>query len=219
MQAPHLVSKIFLIGCIALFAADGDAFSSPPRCSLRYQSPRLALSTLRARANPSTFLNKELDEIASVIRNCAYNRSIESGRVISALEKLEQQRAGSSPGRKIDRSLVQGTFELIFSSAVAGIPLVGSILDGYMPNREVITFDFDTKKEMSLIVETLPFIPTVDIYGDNLIWDEENATLQYTIRGKEDNKPPSRWDILFADEDIVAARSSVTGLNVIRRLQ
>ena len=67
---------------------------------------------------------------------------------------------------------------------------------------------------MSLIVQTLPFVPSIDIFGDNLIWKEEGA-LEYTVRGKDS---ASRWDILYADESVCAAKSSVTGFNVIKRI-
>mmetsp|Transcript_22366 Transcript_22366/g.26944 ORF Transcript_22366/g.26944 Transcript_22366/m.26944 type:complete len:106 (+) Transcript_22366:1-318(+) len=104
------------------------------------------------------------------------------------------------------------------------LPLVGNLLNGYMPNREIITFDFaKEKQQMSLIVETLPFLPTIDIYGDDLQWDEATSTIEYTVRRKHNNSSTesnkkSTWKILYADQDIVAAKSSVTGLNVIRRI-
>ena len=134
------------------------------------------------------------------------------------MEDLAHQKStvSQSATKFIDRNLVEGKFELVFSSAVAGIPFIGKILDGYMPNREIITFDFDSK-EMSLVVELLPFLPTIDIYGADLKWDEQDAVLEYTVRGKEETSP-SQWDMLFADDNVVAARSSVTGLNVIWRL-
>ena len=70
---------------------------------------------------------------------------------------------------------------------------------------------------MSLAVETLPFIPSINIYGDELTWDADGSTLSYRIRSDQP-KPLSTWRILYADAELVAARSSVTGLNVIKRV-
>ena len=48
---------------------------------------------------------------------------------------------------------------------------------------------------MSLIVELLSFLPTIDIYGAGLKWGEQGAVLEYTavVRGGEET-PPSQWD-------------------------
>jgi len=156
-----------------------------------------------------------------VIRQCANKQAVDAAIVISALETLEKgihiaSATSRQSSTRIDATSLDGNFELIFSSSVANLPLVGKLFGGYMPNKEIITFDID-RKQMSLIVELFPFLPTIDIYGDSLTYDETAAALEYQIRGKE-GKPPSRWDILYADGDIVAARSSVTGLNVIRRV-
>jgi hypothetical protein len=78
---------------------------------------------------------------------------------------------------------VNGSFELIFSSAVAQLPIVGNILDGYLPNKETIVFDFDAGV-MSLTAETLPFLPKVDIIGEGLDGATQ-ATLSYIIQGKD----------------------------------
>ena len=110
--------------------------------------------------------------------------------------------------------MVNGSFELIYSSAVAKLPVVGAWWDGYLPNREIIKFDLENG-ELRLCVETFPFVPTIDIIGENLIYDEITASLEYTVKGKT---KASNWDILYADQDVIAAKSSVTGLNVIRRL-
>jgi len=152
---------------------------------------------------------------SEVIRRCAMERSVDASDVISILERMEQLPALDR--ERIDVKSVSGEFELIFSSAVAKLPLLGSWFNGYMPNRETITFDTE-RKQMSLIVELLPFLPKINIYGDELTWDEKAGVLEYTVkRGKEENPAPSRWTVLYADDEVVAARSSVTGLNVIRR--
>ena len=148
-----------------------------------------------------------------VLSRCAVQRSPGADEVINVLLDLECSRvvAGS-----LEVSEISGVYELVFSSAVAELPLVGGLLKGYLPNKELITFDFETSL-MSLAVETLPFIPSINIYGDELTWDADGSTLSYRIRSNQP-KPLSTWTILYADAELVAARSSVTGLNVIKRV-
>ena len=142
--------------------------------------------------------------------------------IIQYLEQLFVD-AGQLPGNGsdgedsmiIEQENVTGRFDLIFSSSVASLPIIGPILNGYLPNREVINFDFDNKL-MHLKVETFPpFLPPFNIYGTNLNWDSNDTTISYTIKGKD---KATEWKILYADESIVAAKSSVTGFNVIQRL-
>lgn len=160
---------------------------------------------LRSNRDSNTLIEK------TIIEKCAVEKSIPPEDIISLLKRLEKDRQKGF-GEKIEKENVEGEFELIFSSAVADLPFVGVLLKGYMPNKELITFDF-AEKQMSLIVQTLPFVPSIDIFGDNLTWKEEGA-LEYTVRGKDS---ASRWDILYADDSICAAKSSVTGFNVIKR--
>lgn len=159
----------------------------------------------------------EFKHLTNILRNCANKRSVDAKTVISTLEEMETLRdRGNS---FFTKELVDGKFELIFSSSVANLPFIGSIFNGYMPNKEIITFDFE-QGQMSLLVEILPFLPTINIYGDSLKL-KDGVAIEYTIRGKskKQNSPKSsRWDLLYADDEIVAAKSSVTGLNVIRRL-
>mmetsp|Transcript_22612 Transcript_22612/g.33472 ORF Transcript_22612/g.33472 Transcript_22612/m.33472 type:complete len:236 (-) Transcript_22612:92-799(-) len=234
MQSKDMIRYLYLLFSISLLLPKGTRSFSPISISTRCPSSHVSASasnsssrkhTRRISANLPNFspseslIPTEKEEIAKLIKKCAADRSISSKDIILLLEDLAHQKSTVSQTATqsfIDRNLVEGKFELVFSSAVAGIPFFGKILDGYMPNREIITFDFDSK-EMSLVVELLPFLPTIDIYGTGLKWAEENAVLEYTVKGKE-KASPSQWDILFADDDVVAARSSVTGLNVIRRL-
>lgn len=148
--------------------------------------------------------------ISNTLSEAASQRSVPSSKLLPLLEELE-----SEPDRRaIPRNLVEGTFELIYSSAVANLPLIGSILDGYLPNKEIIVFDLENGK-LSLTVETLPMIPSIDIEGEGLTYDEATSTLEYTVTGKSVS---SQWAILYADETLLAAKSSVTGLNVIKRI-
>jgi hypothetical protein len=183
---------------LIVFSVSANSFILAPRIRLR-QSNLLAASDADGDEN----------DTARLLRQCASERSVDAAKIICALVRLEQL-----PSPSIPADAITGVFELIFSSAVADLPLVGGLLGGYLPNREIITFDL-ANTEMTLKVETLPFLPTIDICGKNLVWNAEEATLEYTIQGKES---ASRWKVLFADEYVVAARSSVTGLNVIQRL-
>lgn len=160
---------------------------------------------LKSNRDSDTFVEK------SILEKCA-EKSVAPEEIISLLKRLDKDRQKGF-GEKIEKKNVEGVFELIFSSAVADLPVIGGLVKGYMPNKELITFDF-AEKQMSLIVQTLPFVPSIDIFGDNLTWKEEGA-LEYTVRGKDS---ASRWDILYADDSICAAKSSVTGFNVIKRI-
>lgn len=178
---------------------------------------KLQLQTRTFPLDSSGIEESEILKIENVIRECATQRSVDASVVISTLEKLENTCSNNNPfNNSVDENVIGGKFELIFSSAVANLPVLGSVFGGYMPNKEIITFDLE-EKQMSLIVELLPFLPTIDIFGDSLQFNKETGIIEYTIRGKEE-QPPSKWDILYADNNVVAARSSVTGLNVIRRV-
>lgn len=180
--------------------------------------------SLKVPGTNSSPTESEID-LADVLQKCAIDRSAKASDVIETLEKLERSLTSKPLGstsiylKEVDLSTaLDGTFELIFSSAVANLPILGNLCGGYMPNKELITFDLE-KKQMSLVVELLPFLPSIDIYGESLALDEDGATLNYVVQGKE-QKPPSQWKILYSDVsgEIIAARSSVTGLNVIRRV-
>ena len=62
----------------------------------------------------------------------------------------------------------------------------------------------------------LRFLPRISIVGEGLAFDEAAQTLTYAIK----DKPPSQWRLLYLDRaaGVMAARSSVTGLNVIKRV-
>ena len=139
-----------------------------------------------------------------------------SSDVIEFLRRLEEDRGGLQETNEIPKELINGTFELIFSSSVSNLPLgIGNLLDGYMPNKETIIFDLEAGR-MSLSVETLPFLPSIDIVGEKLSWEGSTNTLQYIVQGKD---TISEWNIIYADDTVVAGKSSVTGYNVLRRCQ
>jgi hypothetical protein len=164
----------------------------------------------RLKSTPSA---SEIDPSAvrETLEACVSDRSVGSEALVQVLESLERR---SIDFARISQDDVNGTFELIFSSAVAQLPIVGNLLDGYLPNKETIVFDFEAGV-MRLTVEILPFLPKIDIIGEGLDWDAQAATLSYRVQGKEKK---SQWEIMYADESIVAGKSSVTGLNVIRKI-
>ena len=65
---------------------------------------------------------------------------------------------------------------------------------------------------LDLTVETLPLVPSIKIRGENLTYAD--GVLTYTVGGKA----PSTWDVFHADDGVVCAVSSATGVNVIRRI-
>eukprot|EP00961_Rhodomonas_salina_P160435 2159774-Rhodomonas_salina.2 len=160
------------------------------------------------RACRSTALVCSASDPAGTIRACALLRSADGADVVAAMEAIEAQgtQIGNIPTEK-----VAGSFDLVFSSTLAKVPLI----NGYMPTKEVITWDIEGAK-MKLDIETLPFLPKVLVEGNNLTWNEAASKVAYTIKNKED-KPPSEWTFFFADDEVLAGRSSVTGLNVLKR--
>eukprot|EP00929_Paragymnodinium_shiwhaense_P100940 TRINITY_DN63645_c0_g1_i1.p1 TRINITY_DN63645_c0_g1~~TRINITY_DN63645_c0_g1_i1.p1 ORF type:complete len:239 (+),score=21.15 TRINITY_DN63645_c0_g1_i1:57-773(+) len=139
--------------------------------------------------------------------------SLPGGEVVKALEKLEDDVTDASQGNRArdESSLVEGRYELVFSSALLGVPFI----DGFMPTKEILEFSFAPARRMSIRVETLPFLPSIDIVGDDCAFDPASRTISYRIRGKAET---SRWSVIYVDEDVLAARSSVTGLNIAKRL-
>jgi len=185
----------------------------------------VAVPCCRRRGHPALVqrINGRSKRFCVVTPNCAADAVRKAGmeggssglsgaEVLSALVALEtsvqNREGGLSP---LDAARVQGRYELIFSGWLANVP----ILDGYMPTRETLEFSFGSSGEMNLEVETLPFLPSIKIVGEDCALDAAAGRVSYTIRGKSER---STWTILFVDDDILAARSSVTGLNIARRL-
>ena len=111
------------------------------------------------------------------------------------------------------------------STLLRKAPLIGEAL-GYMPTRETMDWDLEAG-EMRLAIETLPFLPTIDVKGTGLAFDAETATFSYQITKTETGpdgeqvevkKPESTWRVLYADDALFAADSSKTGLCLVKRL-
>ena len=177
--------------------------------------------------------NDDRSYVQEILESCALDRNVDSKILIETLKSLEKAREDTlstgTTSTSIPKDLVTGAFELIFSSSVANLPVVGFLCKGYMPNREIISFDFDEdgkRGKLKLDVETIPnVIPTITIIGDDLMYNEETNTISYKVRknNKKDGSTSSdvktsEWKILFATDKIVAAKSSLTGYNVIRRV-
>lgn len=154
---------------------------------------------------------------ADVVRACARERTGSAADVLSALGKLEARRVGPPADASLFGSADGGVaaWELVFASAVADLPLVGGLLNGYLPNRETLRWDLAGER-LDLEIELLPLAPCVQVEGSGLRWDSEAQTLTYAVK----ERPPSTWTVLYADPDagVLAARSSVTGLNIIKRV-
>ena len=83
-----------------------------------------------------------------------------------------------------------------------------------MPNQELLVWDLEART-LDLEVFTLPLLPPIKIRGVDLSYSEAEATLTYSV---SEGKPPSTWEVFHADGDIIAAVSSATGINIIRRV-
>jgi hypothetical protein len=169
------------------------------------RAPFHPVLTLQARVQNEAQYAAESEAAAALVLQCAKTRDVPASQVVAALEQLER-----APCTTVCEEDLGGRHELIFSSAIAKVPLV----KGYMPNTEIITFDFQEKR-LTLLIETLPFLPQITVIGDDLRFDPSDNTATYRT-GNKDKK--SVWQFFHCDglEGVVAARSSVTGLNIIR---
>ena len=143
---------------------------------------------------------------ATVLVGCA-SRAPPAAAVLVALKEAACTQL-SEPAAAAD---VAGEWELIFTSAAAKLPFI----DGYMPNRETLRWDLAAGR-LQLEIETFGPLPPIRMVGEALTFDEGAQVLRYVVG----EKPPSEWRIFFLDRasGVIAAESSVTGLNVIRRL-
>jgi len=168
-----------------------------PGCTSLLAPSRRRLSTALAAVNSDA-----VERSIACINACANDRSQKPDDVVAALEVLRAERP-----RPPTRESFGGVWELVWNDKIAKVPVV----NGYMPNRETLTWDLDAGV-LDLRVETLPFLPEVEIRGDGLTYSD--GVLKYTVG----DKPPSTWDVFHAADGVVCAASSATGLNVIRRI-
>ena len=154
---------------------------------------------------------------AELVDQCALRGGVPADDVLHALAKLEARRVGATVDAALFGSTEGGAaaWELVFASAVVELPVVGPLLGGYLPNRETLCWDLSAGR-LELEIELLPFLPRVRVNGEELTWDGAAQTLTYRV----EERPPSVWTVFYANQKagVLAARSSVTGLNVIRRV-
>ena len=168
-----------------------------PGCTCLLAPSRRRISTSLAAVNSDA-----VERSIACINACAIDRSAKPDDVLAALEVLRAERP-----RPPTRDSFGGTWELVWNDKLAKVP----VINGYMPNRETLVWDLDAGV-LDLRVETLPFLPEVKIRGDGLTYAD--GVLTYTVG----DKPPSTWDVFHAEDGVVCAESSATGLNVIRRI-
>ena len=168
-----------------------------PGCTCLLAPSRRRLSTALAAVDSDA-----VGTAIACINQCANDRSQKPDDVVAALAVLRAERP-----RPPTRESFGGVWELVWNDKIAKVPLI----NGYMPNKEVLTWDLE-RGELDLRVETLPFLPEIKIRGENLVYAD--GVLSYTVG----NKAPSTWDVFHAEDGVVCAESSATGLNVIRRI-
>ena len=145
----------------------------------------------------------DVSDAINLINQCANDRSAKPDDVVAALAVLRAERP-----RPPTRESFGGVWELVWNDKIAKVPMI----NGYMPNKEVLTWDLE-RGVLELTVATLPLLPEIKICGENLTY--EDGVLTYNVGG---DKPPSTWDVFHAEDGVVCAESSATGLNVIRRI-
>ena len=154
------------------------------------------------RINAASGTGDDVSDAIDLINQCANSRSAKPDDVVAALAVLRAERP-----RPPTRESFGGVWERVWNDKLAKVPVV----NGYMPNRETLTWDLDAGL-LDLRVETLPFLPEVKIRGENLVYAD--GVLRYSVG----DKAPSTWDVFHAEDGVVCAESSATGLNVIRRI-
>ncbi|CAJ1946045.1 unnamed protein product [Cylindrotheca closterium] len=157
--------------------------------------------------------------VQEALDQCILDRNVDPDQMIDLLENLSNEH-DLRPNQSYDcQRDLQGSFEFVFSSSIAEIPLIGKRLfrGYYLPMREIIHFDF-TNLTMGMEVKLLPLpnFPTFTLQGHDLQWHPNEAQLTYQFDGKDNT---SVWNILYADGNMLVAKCSVhLGLVVLRRI-
>lgn len=160
--------------------------------------------------------------IQEAFEQCVVDRNVDPDHMIDLLENLSKVHDLQGPNHHQSydwQKDLQGSFEFVFSSAIAEIPLVGKKLfrGYYLPMREIIHFDFP-HQTMGMEVKLLPLpnFPTFTLQAHDLAWDPEEAEVTYQFDGKDNT---SVWKILYADGHLLVANCSVhLGLVVLSRI-
>ena len=145
-----------------------------------------------------------------VLRRAAQGERAPGAPSVPEVAEAMARLAEGGPSAPVPRELVEGRFELVYSTLLRKLPLVDW---GYMPTKEIMDWDLEAE-EMRLAIETLPFVPELNVLGAGLRYDETTSTLSYRVK----EKPESTWRVFYADAGLFAADSSKTGLCLVRRL-
>ena len=145
-----------------------------------------------------------------VLRRAAQGERAPGAPSVPEVAEAMVRLAEGGPSAPVPRDLVEGRFELVYSTLLRKLPLVDW---GYMPTKEIMDWDLEAE-EMRLAIETLPFAPELNVLGAGLRYDETTSTLSYRVK----EKPESTWRVFYADAGLFAADSSKTGLCLVRRL-
>ena len=128
-------------------ASSSNAFISSTNFSHRLNRGRLKLSK-----SPDDGLELDSKEISNLIQAAAIDRSIPSSSLLPVLQYLENQNNQNN----IPKAMLDGSFELVYSSAVANFPIIGTWFDGYLPNKEIINFDLEMESS-NFLLRHFPF--------------------------------------------------------------
>lgn len=186
--------------------------------SFAFLSPNFGrLSHVSTKSSTQHFFKSPL--VQEALEQCVMDRNVDPDQMIDLLKNLLKVH-DLRPNQSFDwYGDLQGSFELVFSSSIAEIPLVGkNVFHGYfVPMREIVHFDFPNHT-MGMEVKFLPLpnFPTFTFWGHNLEWNPEEAQVTYQMDGKDNT---SVWKILYADGHVLVAECSVhLGLVVLRRI-
>mmetsp|Transcript_37795 Transcript_37795/g.52483 ORF Transcript_37795/g.52483 Transcript_37795/m.52483 type:complete len:209 (+) Transcript_37795:132-758(+) len=173
--------------------------------------PQKRLATFRG---PVANLKRvEMQEARKIVDDCALKRKGDAKEVIKAMENLEEMH-----NEVIVPFEFNGRWELVFSSSIANVPF----LNGFMPVKEIVTFSKVNEPGgfIRLDTDVLGIMSFSRLPGDVLEWDGAKEKLSFNLRSKDGEAPSSvkSWTFFHAEGDVLAARSSGTGLNLLRRV-
>ncbi|KAJ1477687.1 hypothetical protein T484DRAFT_2023656 [Baffinella frigidus] len=192
--------SVLLLLCLTRQAATFSPILGATRAALPHRlcaSPRLGLRLARCSAGA---------ELGDIVQRAALRRA-EAAEILPALEELLATKPQLGA---IGEEDIAGEFELVFSSAVANVPF----LKGFFPNKEILSFDLQAKV-LKLEIEILPFLPKINVIGNGLVFDPAASTLTYQVK---EGQEPTVWELFYAADGVLGAKSSKTGLNVARRI-
>jgi len=210
---------LFTLTWISLPIQSSLAFLPPP--SSGSLSP--TTSTTTTTGNTQLFFKSPV--VQEALESCVVGRDVDPDQMIDLLQNLLKVH-DLRPNQSYDwYGDLQGSWEFVFSSAIADVPLIGkNLFQGYfVPMLEIIHFDFP-QQTMGMEVQFLPVrnFPTYTLKASNLKFDAEKAEVSYQMDAKkkeQDVTSSSIWKILYADGHVLAADCSERlGMVVLRRI-